>query len=194
MFVGNGLMAILAGLIANYLVTDMKLGPVAPFDASAVVLLIEGAVILSTWGRWRQACRAVRWGRWSSECISAPLPSPRPFSLLPSAGENYGDSKHQHSLGHQFKMAGAAIMGGKCDPLVELTTDGKFTAETKCLKSTDHPVWGETFWLVVQVGPRQGAGKGCSTLLSGRSRARDHILMAVVSLLLQSFNQAIGHF
>ena len=115
-FVGNGLMAILAGLIANYLVTDMKLGPVAPFDASAVVLLIGGAVILSTWGRWRQACRAVRWGRWSSECISAPLPSPRPFSLLPSAGENYGDSKHQHSLGHQFKMAGAAIMGGKCNP------------------------------------------------------------------------------
>ena len=87
-----------------------------------------------------------------------------------------------------------SVMGGKCDPLVELTTDGKFTAETKCLKSTDHPVWGETFWLLVQVGPRQGTGKGRSALLSGRARARGHILMAGVSLLLQSFNQAIGHF
>lgn len=27
----------------------MQLGPVAPFDASAVVLLIGGAVIVSTW-------------------------------------------------------------------------------------------------------------------------------------------------
>lgn len=49
-FVGNGLMAILAGLVANFLVVDMKLGPVAPFDASAAVLLIGGAVIMFSWG------------------------------------------------------------------------------------------------------------------------------------------------
>lgn len=49
-FVGNGLMAILAGLVANFLVDNMKLGPVAPFDASATVLLIGGAIIISTWG------------------------------------------------------------------------------------------------------------------------------------------------
>ena len=47
---GNGLVAILAGLVANYLVDDLSLGPVAPFDASAVVLLCGGAVILYTWG------------------------------------------------------------------------------------------------------------------------------------------------
>mmetsp|Transcript_11407 Transcript_11407/g.24520 ORF Transcript_11407/g.24520 Transcript_11407/m.24520 type:complete len:468 (+) Transcript_11407:55-1458(+) len=74
-FVGNGLMAILAGLVANFLVDNLSLGPVSPFDASAAVLLLGGAVIYTTWG------------------------------------ENYGDAKHQHSLQHQFKLAGAAIMG-----------------------------------------------------------------------------------
>ncbi len=49
-FVGNGLVAILAGLLANYLVDNLALGPVAPFDASATVLLIGGAVILASWG------------------------------------------------------------------------------------------------------------------------------------------------
>ena len=48
-FLGNGLMAILSGLLANYLVDDMALGPVAPFDASATVLLIGGIVIHLTW-------------------------------------------------------------------------------------------------------------------------------------------------
>lgn len=48
-FVGNGLMAILAGLVASYLVDKLKLGPVAPFDASAAVLLAGGAVITLTW-------------------------------------------------------------------------------------------------------------------------------------------------
>lgn len=49
-FVGNGLVAILAGLFANFLVENMALGPVAPFDASACVLLLGGVVIFTTWG------------------------------------------------------------------------------------------------------------------------------------------------
>lgn len=48
-FVGNGLVAILAGLFANFLVETLSLGPVAPFDASAAVLLAGGAVIWLTW-------------------------------------------------------------------------------------------------------------------------------------------------
>ncbi|KAG2485482.1 hypothetical protein HYH03_015756 [Edaphochlamys debaryana] len=48
-FVGNGLVAILAGLVANYLVDTLRLGPVAPFDAAIVVLLIGGAVIYASW-------------------------------------------------------------------------------------------------------------------------------------------------
>ncbi|GLC76548.1 hypothetical protein PLESTF_001795000 [Pleodorina starrii] len=48
-FVGNGLMAILAGLAASYLVDTLKLGPVAPFDAAIVVLLLGGVVIYSSW-------------------------------------------------------------------------------------------------------------------------------------------------
>mmetsp|Transcript_17439 Transcript_17439/g.37960 ORF Transcript_17439/g.37960 Transcript_17439/m.37960 type:complete len:463 (-) Transcript_17439:278-1666(-) len=48
-FLGNGLMAILSGLLANYLVDDMAFGPVAPFDASATVLLIGGVYIHLTW-------------------------------------------------------------------------------------------------------------------------------------------------
>ncbi|MEW5319725.1 MAG: hypothetical protein WDW38_010861 [Sanguina aurantia] len=46
---GNGLVAILAGLFANFLVESLSLGPVAPFDASAAVLLAGGAVIWLTW-------------------------------------------------------------------------------------------------------------------------------------------------
>lgn len=74
-FLGNGLVAILAGLVANFLVDNMNLGPVAPFDASAVVLLIGGAVIVSSWA------------------------------------ENYGDSKQDIGVVHQFKAAAAAIVG-----------------------------------------------------------------------------------
>ncbi|GIL74576.1 hypothetical protein Vretimale_2257 [Volvox reticuliferus] len=48
-FVGNGLMAILAGLVASYLVDTLKLGPVAPFDAAIVVLVAGGAVIYTSW-------------------------------------------------------------------------------------------------------------------------------------------------
>ncbi|EFJ49984.1 hypothetical protein VOLCADRAFT_58801 [Volvox carteri f. nagariensis] len=48
-FVGNGLMAILAGLVASYLVDTLKLGPVAPFDAAIVVLVAGGAVIYASW-------------------------------------------------------------------------------------------------------------------------------------------------
>ncbi len=49
MFVGNGLVAIVAGLVANYLVDTLKLGPVAPFDAAMVFLLLGGGVIAFTW-------------------------------------------------------------------------------------------------------------------------------------------------
>ena len=52
MFVGNGLVAIFAGLFANYLVDNLKLGPVAPFDASACVLLLGGAGEHWPLGRW----------------------------------------------------------------------------------------------------------------------------------------------
>eukprot|EP00475_Leptophrys_vorax_P032159 TRINITY_DN49376_c0_g1_i1.p1 TRINITY_DN49376_c0_g1~~TRINITY_DN49376_c0_g1_i1.p1 ORF type:complete len:464 (+),score=58.31 TRINITY_DN49376_c0_g1_i1:65-1456(+) len=48
-FLGNGLVAILAGLIANTLVTDLGFGPVAPFDAASVLLAIGMAAIIYTW-------------------------------------------------------------------------------------------------------------------------------------------------
>jgi len=73
-FSGNGLMAIVAGLLANTLVDTHKLGPVAPFDAAAVVLIIGGVAIAFLWN------------------------------------ENYGDTKHQTGLDHQFKLAAAAIL------------------------------------------------------------------------------------
>lgn len=48
-FLGNGLVSIVSGLLANYLVTDMSLGPVAPFDAAAFFLAVGGIVIFFTW-------------------------------------------------------------------------------------------------------------------------------------------------
>lgn len=49
-FLGNGLVAIVAGLFANLLADNLGFGPVAPFDAAACLLAIGMAVILSTWG------------------------------------------------------------------------------------------------------------------------------------------------
>lgn len=48
-FLGNGLVAILAGLLGHSLVETFEFGPVAPFDAAAIVLLVGGAIIMWTW-------------------------------------------------------------------------------------------------------------------------------------------------
>jgi hypothetical protein len=48
-FLGNGLMAILAGFLGDFLVEKMNLGRVAPFDAAIVFMLIGGAVMMATW-------------------------------------------------------------------------------------------------------------------------------------------------
>lgn len=64
----------------------LQLGPVSPFDASALVLTVGGVGIAMLWG------------------------------------ENYGESRHQHSLSEQFQMAFAAIMSGA------LSCAGHFTS------------------------------------------------------------------
>lgn len=46
---GNGLVAIAAGLLANFLVEYLQLGFVAPFDAAAMLLAIGGAIIMWSW-------------------------------------------------------------------------------------------------------------------------------------------------
>ena len=48
-FLGNGLVAIVAGLLGHALVEIFHLGPVSPFDAASIVLLIGGAYIAATW-------------------------------------------------------------------------------------------------------------------------------------------------
>jgi MFS family permease len=48
-FLGNGLVAIVAGLFANLLTDNLGFGPVAPFDAAACFLAIGMAIILSSW-------------------------------------------------------------------------------------------------------------------------------------------------
>ncbi|BDA45879.1 Molybdate-anion transporter [Coccomyxa sp. Obi] len=48
-FLGNGLIAILAGLVAHSLVETLSLGPVAPFDAAAVVMLTGGVIVAFSW-------------------------------------------------------------------------------------------------------------------------------------------------
>ncbi len=48
-FLGNGLMAIVSGLVAQYLAQFMGMGPVSPFDAAIVVLLVGAAIIAATW-------------------------------------------------------------------------------------------------------------------------------------------------
>nr|KAJ0209082.1 hypothetical protein LSAT_V11C400190030 [Lactuca sativa] len=48
-FLGNGLVAILAGLFGNLLVGSLAMGPVAPFDAASIFLAIGMAIIISSW-------------------------------------------------------------------------------------------------------------------------------------------------
>lgn len=48
-FLGNGLIAIVAGLFANLLADNLGFGPVAPFDAAACFLAIGMAIIMSSW-------------------------------------------------------------------------------------------------------------------------------------------------
>ena len=48
-FVGNGLVAIVAGLVAHSLVETLGLGPVAPFDAAALVMVFGGVIVLFSW-------------------------------------------------------------------------------------------------------------------------------------------------
>lgn len=48
-FIGNGLVAIVSGLVANTLVDTLAYGPVAPFDAASVFLAIGLGIIVTTW-------------------------------------------------------------------------------------------------------------------------------------------------
>lgn len=48
-FLGNGLIAIVSGLLAHGLVESAGMGPTAPFDAAIVVLLIGGVIIVISW-------------------------------------------------------------------------------------------------------------------------------------------------
>ena len=48
-FLGNGLMAIMAGLVGHALVDTLGLGPVSPFDLAALVMVVGGGIIVSTW-------------------------------------------------------------------------------------------------------------------------------------------------
>jgi hypothetical protein len=48
-FVGNGMIAIVAGLVAHTLVEMLGLGPVVPFDAAALVMVCGGVLVLLTW-------------------------------------------------------------------------------------------------------------------------------------------------
>ena len=48
-FLGNGLMAIMAGLVGHALVDSLALGPVSPFDLAAIVMVVGGGVIVYTW-------------------------------------------------------------------------------------------------------------------------------------------------
>lgn len=77
-FLGNGLMAIGSGLLGNLLVEGLGLGPVAPFDAAAAVLLAGGAAIHVSWtenygdrgagdlgGQFRHALTTI----WNGACV-----------------------------------------------------------------------------------------------------------------------------
>ena len=83
--VGNGLVAIVAGLTAQTLVGALKLGPVAPFDAAAAVLAVGGVVIAYTWtenyGERAPAVAGAATAGGATASASAP-PPPSPLASL----------------------------------------------------------------------------------------------------------------
>lgn len=97
---GNGVMAIASGLAGSWLVQGLSLGPVAPFDAAIVVLLVGGVIIARTWEenrgarggeslarQFKEAAATIARGAFASPapvvvfacctCHPAPSPSPR---------------------------------------------------------------------------------------------------------------------
>ncbi|KAJ3682140.1 hypothetical protein LUZ60_014713 [Juncus effusus] len=48
-FLGNGLIAIISGLLGNILADNLGFGPVAPFDAAACILTIGMGIVILTW-------------------------------------------------------------------------------------------------------------------------------------------------
>lgn len=77
---GNGVMAIASGLLGNFLVEDLRLGPVAPFDAAVAVLLLGGLAVQLTWeenygdkqggqmlGQFAKALHTIRQGEWQCQ-------------------------------------------------------------------------------------------------------------------------------
>ncbi|GAX74764.1 hypothetical protein CEUSTIGMA_g2211.t1 [Chlamydomonas eustigma] len=48
-FLGGGLMAILSGLLGDFLVAGLCLGATAPFDAAILVMMTGGLIVASTW-------------------------------------------------------------------------------------------------------------------------------------------------
>jgi MFS family permease len=83
-FLGNGLVAILAGLVANTLVSSFSLGPVAPFDAASCLLAVGMGIIIYTWpenygdpsesktivAQFQQAASAITSGKAALFCVS----------------------------------------------------------------------------------------------------------------------------
>lgn len=100
-FLGNGLVAILSGLVANTLVTTAKLGPTAPFDAAAVALSCGGALI---WFTWTENYGGGKSGGSAADKEAGGPPSPVTTDAFTS-------------LKAQFRTAAAAISG---DPRVGL--------------------------------------------------------------------------
>ena len=114
-FLGNGLVAILAGLVANTLVTGLQMGPTAPFDAAATVLAAGGAIIAATWtenygaGKPRPAGPA---GEADTPAgLEDGMPPARPHAPQGAVGAFVS------GLVAQFKHAGSAIAS---DPKVGL--------------------------------------------------------------------------
>lgn len=139
-FSGNGLMAILAGLVANTLVTNMKVYTCARARVFAYVCMyvhksasmharaqdhaITSAHMLCTCTH-RLPVRpslTLQLGPVSPFDASALVLTVGGVGIAMLWGENYGESRHQHSLSEQFQMAFAAIMSGA------LSCAGHFTS------------------------------------------------------------------
>ena len=108
-FVGNGLIAIVAGLVAHSLVETLGLGPVAPFDAAALVMVFGGVIVLFSWTenfgncsekksfveQLKSGAHAIANGE---ACISASCVLNSPYHLVLSISAGWWEQKLQ--LGH----------------------------------------------------------------------------------------------
>lgn len=100
-FLGNGLIAILSGLLANTLVGNAGLPLTAPFDAAALALAVGGALIWYTWEE-----------NYGGRQAAAPRRSSQPAAAAAAGGGGEAEEEEEEPSSPASVPPGGSLTGG----------------------------------------------------------------------------------